>query len=72
MTTFKIGIGGPKRGAAFQRYLDSQSPGRVREILDAEAAYLAAHKTPGASVEAAERDFQESMIGYRDTDDSQS
>lgn len=68
----KIGIGGPKRGAAFQQYLDAQPPERVREILAAEAAYLAAHKTPGTSQEAAERDFQESMIGYRDNGESQS
>jgi hypothetical protein len=67
-----VGISGPKRSAAFQAYLDSQTPQRVSEILAAERRYLNEHKTPGAAEEAAERDFAESMRGFRDQENDPS
>lgn len=62
-----VQIGGPKRSPAFQLYLEAQTPERRAEILAGEALYRQTEDgmLPN-EVRAIERDFSESMQGYRD------
>lgn len=66
------GLATGKRSAAFQRYLDEQTPERRAEILAAESKYLvetqpaAADDQKSSARGALEQDFRESFQGYED------
>ena len=57
--------GDPGRSAFFARWLAQQSIERQREILAVEGKYVDMTRDRGDN--PAERDFQESRRGYRDT-----
>jgi hypothetical protein len=57
--------GDPGRSVFFARWLEQQSIERQREILAVEGEYVDMTRDRGDN--PGERDFQESMQGYRDT-----